>query len=354
MDNLVSDSKSRINLRYLKKCIKMIHDKEFVKYVLTYNKNPMMVEFESFGPSNPDKNICLIENNDKYAGFFAIFRMVLDALYYCERFKFSPVVSWTNCVYSENSEVNDSSNPFEYYFQNISNISYDDAMGSMNVVRFKDVYRIFAECINGPSGQSYQVSDEYIEIMSEIMQKYIRMNPFIESKILNEIDMLLSQKKTLGIHIRGTDFNKQFNNHPKGVAPLDYFRYIDEAYKINNYQQIFIATDDILYLNIFKEKYGSLIVQYNDNFRSSDDVSVAFSESKRYNHKFMLGYEVLRDMVTLSKCNALISGLSQVSICARISKMSYKENYDYVKVIDKGINKYTNRQNDFINYMSSR
>lgn len=68
------------------------------------------------------------------------------------------------------------------------------------------------------------------------------------------------------------------------------------------------------------EIFGCNVKSYSDVFRSNGNISVAFSESSREQHKFKLGYEVLRDTYTLSKCDILVAGLSNVSYAARILK----------------------------------
>ena len=82
---------------------------------------------------------------------------------------------------------------------------------------------------------------------------------------------------------------------------------------------------------------------YQDTFRGNTDISVAFSKSEREFHKYKLGYEVIRDMWTLAQCDGLVSGLSQVSSCARIVKESQGKQYIDLKIIDRGINHNNNK-----------
>lgn len=72
--------------------------------------------------------------------------------------------------------------------------------------------------------------------------------------------------------------------------------------------------------------------------RSSDKNCPVYLDIERVEHKYLLGLEVVRDMYALSYCNGLIAGLSQVSICSRIVKKSRKEEYEYLKIIDHGLN----------------
>ena len=81
------------------------------------------------------------------------------------------------------------------------------------------------------------------------------------------------------------------------------------------------------------------MLYYSDVMRSNDRKSVAFHASSRVNHKYKLGLEVIRDMYTLSKCDGFVAGISQVAVCARINKLSRKEKYQDLIIIDKGIQK---------------
>jgi hypothetical protein len=80
-----------------------------------------------------------------------------------------------------------------------------------------------------------------------------------------------------------------------------------------------------------------------------NNLAIGFLPNNRMHHKYKLGLEVLRDMHTLAKCQGFICGLSQVSICAQIQKISNNEKFDFLHVIDKGINKNKKIFNKYIN-----
>ena len=67
------------------------------------------------------------------------------------------------------------------------------------------------------------------------------------------------------------------------------------------------------------------------------DETVMKSTSERENHHYKLGLEVLRDMYTLSCCNGIIAGLSNVSIFARIVKLSRGCDFEFMNYLNKGI-----------------
>jgi hypothetical protein len=328
---------------YIQRCLKNIKYDDYVNDVLDVQTNPMIVKFETLGEYNKNKNICLFENRSNYGGFFAVYRHMLDALYFSERFHFTPVVDFGHkWLYAESEEVNGTKNPFEYYFDQVSSVPLEEAYNSFNVVRFQSIHANIAEQHNEIRG--YRVTEEYIHYMAELMKKYIRFNSYIKPRIENDSMNILNGKKTLGIHVRGTDFNIGMNGHPVMVEPSELIGYIKNALEIG-FDQIFIATDDNNLLEIYRKEFGEKIVYFKDTFRSSNNIFLGFSQSSRAQHQYLLGYEVLRDMYTLAKCDGLLSCLSSVTTCARITKASLNSKYEYINIIDKGLHKNNRNRN---------
>ena len=95
----------------------------------------------------------------------------------------------------------------------------------------------------------------------------------------------------------------------------------------------------------FREKFGDLVKIYDDTFRDDGgDDSIAFSESDREHHKYLLGLEVLRDQYTLTNCDGLVCGYSNVTFLARIMRKAWHEQaFDDYVLINNGI--YHNNNN---------
>lgn len=148
---------------------------------------------------------------------------------------------------------------------------------------------------------------------------------------------MLKGRKTLAVHVRGADFKRHYKNHPNIVATEEYIGVADDMMKQYNFEQIFLATDDIEAIGMFSSHFGDKLTFYNDVMRTDGDETVMRSVSGRENHHYKLGYEVIRDMYTLAECDGLVAGLSNVSIFARITKMSRGSDYVALHYIDKGI-----------------
>lgn len=326
--------------------IKRAGDRDYCKTVS--ERNDMALICKSYGELHKDKNLYFIYHGQEVNGFFVQMRELLKYLAYADRFGFVPVILWSSSLpYAEKESVFGTTNPFEYYFQQPSGISVSEMRESYNVFQAKKIHIensfLNREITGGENG--YWISEEYILKLSGYVQKYIRFN-LKTTKFINEnISKIICDRRTVGVHIRGTDYNNHYNNHPVVIPVEEYFEAIDKLVQENGYEQIFLATDDIRLLERFSERYGVKLKYYCDTVRGDQDQSVAFSNNSRENHRYLLGLEVLRDMYTLACCDSLISGVSQVSLMARIFKKSSGSDYMDKIILDRG---YYKNDNNFV------
>ncbi len=299
-------------------------------------------EQRRLGTANPDKIIYYIEEDNKNLGFFAMYRGWLGYLYFADICGYTPVIyAGDNFAYKESKMINGTANPFEYYFIQPALISPQEARVSNKVIMSDLIHRKMVSLILTGRESDYKYSKRYLHMMGHIVKKYMHFNDVTQT-YLNESLMRLSffeNSRMLGIHLRGTDFRLQYNNHPVYVSEADCFVEVDRMMNSGSYNRIFLATDDVKILSNFKKKYGQCLCYYEDVQRSNNNKSVAFSNGNRDKHKYLLGLEVIRDMYTLSKCTGLVAGISQVAICAQINKLSRGEKYEDLRIIDKGIYK---------------
>ena len=99
-----------------------------------------------------------------------------------------------------------------------------------------------------------------------------------------------------------------------------------------NFNRIFVCTEDERLLNILVEAYPNMVI-YNPHFRTRGDN--AYKINPRKNHKYLLGREVLIDMLCLSRCDALISCSSNV---AWMSRFINNNHYSSTIFINNGPN----------------
>lgn len=275
-----------------------------------------------------------IQINNSVAGFFAVLRAVLDYCCYAEENGYMPYVKYgKDILYSENTFFLGTNNPFEYYFRQPSVIP----MWGLNIIKSQLKHADNIELKYNLKPLSYIVEDTYIERMSSIYRKYLHLNEVTDKKIRRSIRHALKGKRTLGVHIRGTDFYKEFNNHPVPVTVDEYVMIINEELGKGNYEQVFVATDDKRCLKELKERIQVPLIYYKNIMRAENNKSVAFERSERKNNNYLLGFEVLRDVYTLVACEGFIGCLSQIDIFVQIIKMSEGQRFTGLKIIDKGI-----------------
>jgi hypothetical protein len=115
--------------------------------------------------------------------------------------------------------------------------------------------------------------------------------------------------KTLGIQIRGTD---KKNEIPEpGIDNI--IQKIDRYFDMVDIQNIFLATDDIKYLNPIKERYGNMVT-YDDTIHISSDNAPLHNLPNRD----IINEEVLSSVFILSSCSHFLYSFSNVSLLALI------------------------------------
>jgi hypothetical protein len=318
-------------------CIRKRNDVNVRDFMRELSWNTLSVEIPEV--SNMRQIIYYIRSGNTFSGFGAELRRTLDALYFADYYGLTPYIEYTSdYIYSEKNAVNGKTNPFEYYFCQPSSVIKNP--NEYRFVRFREEHRelVKNQCMYG---SSYELSEEYIQELGEIYKKYVILNSEVEKYVQNSLQSLgVDNQPFIAVHYRGTDFNVGYKNHPNAVSIDDYYNAIDSLLcKLDSSYKIFIATDDSEAMKSFEKRYPGRVVCYMDTFRSENGEPVHFSENGRNQHKYKLGLEILRDIVTLAKGTHLIAGLSQVSYCARIIKASYVEDYLDKIIINKGVKK---------------
>ena len=303
------------------------------------NTDLFQINTKHYGSANHDKTLYCIYETGRNLGFFAMYRHWLEYLYFADICGYTPIIcAGKDFVYREENVVAGTHNAFEYFFEQPSEVKVREVKHSNKVIFSNPVHREMVELIYTGKMNHYSYTAKYLQAMSEIVRKYLLFNNHTLSYIEQSIKKIgVKVEKVLGVHVRGTDFRGKYDNHPVFVTEKEYFDEIDRIYEKNGYSKIFVATDDQRTLDKFINQYGEKICYYHDVVRGSSNSSIAFSESSRKNHKYYLGLEVIRDMYTLSMCEGIIAGISQVAICAQINKLARYEAYEDIKIIDKGI-----------------
>lgn len=296
-----------------------IWNKEIVEDILIKNNDIAL----KLGELNKDKTIYLIDLSEYKSGFFAQLYHTLGFLDVAKANGWAPVIRMNEEMYGGKE------NTFEAIFEQPGGISIKDALKSNKVVVSEESHLKYSRM---KSGYDKDI-DEQIEFLSQINREYIKYRENIFEKLQkDESDVIRKSKKTLGVHIRGGDYNQNWKGHPTAVSVDDYIQHIDEALS-SGFENIFLATDDERIKNRLISLYSDKLKYYDDVTRTTTDVGVHYQQTGT-----RLAYEVVRDMHTLSVCDGLIAGGSLVPRYARIENAGNDNRYSYVEIINNGIN----------------
>lgn len=309
---------------------------DFRKLILEGYHNPDYLELHHMGTEYEGCIIYDIHETGDGLGFFAELGMTLIKLYFADVRGLKPYIQWReDYVYYEPEGIDGEKNAFLHYFNPVSEVkSIDQACYVLHqeVWHCEQVKKQF-------QAVSYEVSEEYVDAMAEMLKKYISYNDKISAYLNQEYEQLLGNKKTLAVHYRGTDFNKGFNNHPIPVRVQQEIEQVRELLQKKEYEQIFLATDENSVVEQFRQEFGDRVKVYLDTYRDDGSgESVAFSSSEREHHHYLLGREVLRDQYTLTRCEGIVCGYSNITFLARIMRRAwYEKDWEDYCLINNGI-----------------
>lgn len=275
----------------------------------------------SFGPQNPDKVFYVIWR-ERGPGLFSIASSTLCHLHLAESLGMIPVVDMENFTshYNEDHPVNDTRNSWEYYFRPVTDYPLDEVYNSRAVVFCDGSY---------PAGYSFCITR--VAGLDAIWRKYITVDPDVLEFVDAYCEQNIAGSSVLGVHFRGQEFR---------VAPGHWFpptptQMINRAHTLmtdGGYRKIFVVTEEQSYLDLFRREFGDQVI-HTDAFRTHE--VNAYGIYPRPDHKYLLGRDVLRDTLILSRCNALLCSDSNVSEAAQFLNAGH---YEKVSFIDNGPN----------------
>lgn len=342
LSKIKAEIKKKDKLYTILLCIKHRNDPDFSKLIKGYytkQNEYISILISHNGTKRTDKLVYHIKYPDKRSGitkkaFCATLRVTLDRLLFAEYYGMIPVVEWGEMLtFYDHGMDQITKNVFEYYFEPVSGINCREIDNISDVVIADDVQGSFF--IEHPYG--YEIQQYEIERLGEIYKKYIRLNKSTQEYIDKNINCIMHNGKILGVHARGTDFNVGFRDHPIVSSPEEFLRKTKEVFINGKYDKIFLATDDVNILRLFKKELGESLLFYKDVFRSDDYRGAHKIQSNQPLHYYRLGLEVLRDIYTLANCDTLVCGLSQVSFAARYVNIAINRKYKDIVVLDNGI-----------------
>ena len=301
--------------------------KDFLPYIKAFKKNQnlhlnkLFVEINLLDHTdifNPEDKIYYVIKRDRWHGFFSNFNFVLMHLHLADYFGWIPIVDMETrkTFYNEDKLFKETYNSWDYYFN--QTISLSQAKKSKYICSQEKFSCILSNIFYSTGKTKYfnYLMKKYIKIKDEIIEE---MNSFL---LINNLF-----HETLGVHWRGCDMtiNRDGGTIPQKIL----FSKIDDLLLTKNYKKIFLCTDEELYIEKMKQKYGDKLIYTNafrskskkpihDNFYNRSNLINSNQIENRKFHNYHCGKEVLLDTLLLSKCKNVLGRNSNVITSAKI------------------------------------
>jgi len=285
---------------------------------------------KSTGNRNSDGNlIYIIRQNGSGRGLFSIVSSTLCHLHLAERFGLIPVVD----LRSVKTEYDDRQfmetdrfkrqNPWDFFFEPVSSLTCESTFEDRTVL---------ASSKGFPDGYPRKMLVSHVQELRDVAVKYIKVAPDLAEELEKTKREILSGYHVLGVHFRGQE-QKTMPFHPLSPTLAQMFSAIDLAISKYGFDRIFVASEDLDYVDAVLSRYRDKAITL-PHFRTRSPVN-AYRIMPRDKHKYLLGKEILFDACILSACAGLVSSTSNVTEFAR----AYNNGkYKLDLVIDNGLN----------------
>lgn len=265
----------------------------------------------------------IIRDNYKGRGLFSLVSGVVCHIHLAKKYGLVPVVDMRgdSTEYNEKTADLDTDNAWEYYFEPVSALTLD-------VIKKEDT--LFFPAESYPSGYPYSISHD--ERLVETFRKHIQVKSDIQQEALNWWSQY-RDSQVVGVHWRAqeqrTSPNHWFPPNTKQITAC-----IDYCLSNSDIQLIFAVSEEDTCINILKKRYGTRLI-VRPHYRSLFPIN-AYKIYPRPLHKYLLGREILIDVLLLSFCNALIRCTSNVAQGALLFKNGH---YEIELKVNNGPNK---------------
>jgi hypothetical protein len=233
-----------------------------------------------------------------------------------------PAVDMENfkTAYNEAEPINGAYNAWEYFFEQPGGIALDEVYKSRNVV-FSPSDQMFFDFDLGSS--EYYNDASKIKAMHDLIDTRAKLNKPTLNYINNAWNAIRpGDKKILAAYSRGTDFNKRKPaGHNIQPDPSFLIERVKEIMRENNYEYIFLVTDEKKVRDMFSREFGGKLLSvecvYYDEFYEADDnrcITECFHDREHARYRAALEY--LTKIVIASKCDYIVGGINSGSIAA--------------------------------------
>jgi len=252
------------------------------------------------------KSVLLVDSSAEGRGFFSTINLVLLSLQYCYENNLTPVIS--SSVLSLYGTQPNIVRPFTEFFGDIFSGGQENLM-SMEI--------------------SYVHNQNFLDFNNpEVVNKLSLMNKVLVDNLNVDVKDFIKTpplgdylNNSISVHFRGCDYliNTPLNHVPNSTPQI----FLDKISSLIKGCQIFVATDDISFINLMK--LSSYEVSYfEDVYRKGPGRGShfkSFYERLRLinkNKQMRKGCEVMRDVYWLSKNNVYIGSNSNLMYYSKL------------------------------------
>lgn len=292
-----------------------------------------------------------ITRSSTKASITSLFLQVLDNISTCEKKNLIPIVNFCNKKLLCHDEKY-GKNVWEYYFEPVSEFSINDVPKSDIKIRLSKMSK--PQQLNyyiGDSGKqkSYlkkfknniapSFNKEHREYFKKIIDKYIKIKPYISDYADDFYEQNMTNKKVLGLFVRGTNkyaissFKNDSNNNDR-FSLERYSEYAKEYMKKTNADKIYVACDSHEGIKFFKKIFEDKMIYQKDYIRYEknssktdppwDDPTYGPMNNKT---KGDLGKENIIETLLLSQCDFLLFPETNMCIAALLYNPNLESKY---------------------------
>lgn len=240
-------------------------------------------------------------------GFFSDLLTTVAGIMYCHDNNLDFHVDWRNSHYNFNNECN----LFDkYFYQNSKNDS--DCVFEHHT---RTPYGYYFHAMHNFNNREIV---DFLRPASYLIKEYDLLN----NENFNNVNFeIFNNKKILGVHRRGTD---HFNH---GILLSDEYvlNEINEEFKKNSYDKIFLITDDINSFNFFEREIGNDLITTN-SIKTNSRLGV-HRQGGIDGHK--LATDIITDSYLLSKTSFKLITRSNVSTFSLLCNLN-EHNFKYI------------------------
>lgn len=295
-----------------------------------------------------------ITRSKSKASITSLFLQVLDNLSRCDQDELTPIVNMKNpylLCYDEKY----GKNIWEYYFEPVSKYSINHlSEKEKKNKKIRSSFMSKPQHLNyllGIAGKEKAYKKRFKNSIpppfdfkhrnhfKKIINKYIKIKPYILECQNNFYNDHMKDKKIIGIFARGTNkFHPTaggltFRKHKK-ITTEDYINTCKKYINILGIDYVYLASDSHESVNMFKKEFGNKLIyqknhmRYKSHYSNSkdpfDDPDFGPIEGKT---KGDLGKENIIDTLCLSQCDFLIHTETNIAIAAMLYNPNLKNKF---------------------------